>query len=293
MNIVLIALLVVVALAIVCSVRIISQTESAVVERIGRYHRTLGSGLNFLIPFVDRVVATTSSKDMMLSLGSVDCISKDNAVVLADALIIIKVTDSEKAIYGVQNYQYSTTMLAAAALRSKLGQLDLDEALTSRDQIKASIQDSIRSELEDWGLHLRSCEIQQISPSETMTHSMEAQAAAERERKASVTRAEGEKTAVNLRAEAQRYSAIQEAEGRLEAAKLDAKAQVELAQATAEAVAKVGEALKSSPEAGPYLLGEKFMENYARLAESSNTKIVALPTDIMTVVSGFLKPAGK
>lgn len=122
---------------------------------------------------------------------------------------------------------------------------------------------------------------------------MEAQAAAERERKASVTRAEGEKTAVNLRAEAQRYSAIQEAEDRLEAANLDAKAQVELAKATAEAVAKIGEALKDSSQAGPYLLGEKFMENYARLAESSNTKIVALPTYIMTVVSGFLKPAGK
>lgn len=278
---------------ILLSVRIVSQTDSVVVERIGRYHRTLRSGLNFLIPFVDRVVATTSSKDMMLTLGRVDCISSDNAVVIADALIVIKVVDSEKAIYGVQDYQLSTAMLAAAALRSKLGSLTLDQALTSREVIKANIQESISSELEDWGILLRNVEIQEIAPSESMVHAMEGQAAAERARKAAVTRAEGDKTAVNLQAEGQRYATIQEAEGRFEAAKQDALAQVELAEATAKAVATVGAALRTNPEAGPYLLGEKFLENYARLAESDNTKIVALPTDFLSAVSTLLKPTSK
>ncbi|KAF0255768.1 SPFH domain-containing protein [Pseudomonas putida] len=293
MNIVLIAIFVVVVIAILLSVRIVSQTDSVIVERIGKYHRTMRSGLNFLIPLVDRVVDTTSSKDMILSLGKVDCISLDNAVVMADALIVIKVADSQKAIYGVEDYRLSTAMLAAAALRSKLGSLTLDEALTSRDQIKATVQENIRSELEDWGILLRNVEIQEITPSPSMTQSMEEQAAAERARKAAVTRAEGDKTAVNLQAEAKRYATIQEAEGRLEAAKQDALAQVELAQATAKAVEMVGEALKASPEAGPYLLGEKFVENYTRLAESGNTKIVALPSDIMSVLSGFMKQSGK
>ncbi|WP_205420307.1 SPFH domain-containing protein [Pseudomonas savastanoi] len=271
------------------AVRIVNQTDALIVERIGKYHRTMRSGLNFIIPFVDRVVETTSSKDIILALGKVDAISSDNAVVLADALIVIRVTEPDKAVYGVDNYQRSTVLLAAAALRSKLGSLSLDEALTSRDVIKANIQESIRTELEDWGILLRSVEIQEITPSDSMLKAMEAQAAAERERKAAVTRAEGEKTAVTLHADAQRYSADQDAKGRLDAAKSDAAAQVELAQATAEAVEKVGKALKDNPEAAQYMLGEKFIESYSRLAESGNSKIVALPNDFMAGVASLLK----
>ncbi|PWC98740.1 MULTISPECIES: SPFH domain-containing protein [Pseudomonas] len=286
--------LVMLFLAVLCismAVRIVDQTDALIVARIGKYHRTLRSGLNFIIPFVDRVVATTSSKDIILALGKVDAISKDNAVVLADALIVIRVTEPDKAIFGVDNYERSTVLLAAAALRSKLGSLSLDEALTSRDEIKVNIQESIRTELEDWGILLRSVEIQEITPSDSMLKAMEAQAAAERERKAAVTRAEGEKTAVTLHADAQRYSADQDAKGRLDAAKSDAAAQVELAQATAEAVEKVGKALKDNPEAAQYMLGEKFIESYSRLAESGNSKIVALPNDFMAGVASLLKGA--
>lgn len=291
MSITFIVGLALVVIAILLSVRIISQTDALVVERLGKYHRTMTSGLNFLIPLLDRVVKTTSSKDIILQLGKVDCISSDNAVVLADALIVIKVTDPEKAVYGTEDYKQSTAMLAAAALRSKLGSITLDEALTSRDKIKTTVQESIRSELEDWGILLRNVEIQEISPSESMVQAMEAQAAAERSRKAAVTKAEGEKTAISLQADAKRYSAAQEAQGRLEAATADAQAQVELAKATAEAVEKVGKALKDNPDAAPYLLGEKFLENYARLAESDNAKIIALPADFMASVSTLLKGA--
>lgn len=292
MNIIFIVALVLVVIAILLSVRIVSQTDAVVIERIGRYHRTMRSGLNFMIPLIDRAVQTTSSKDIILQLGKVDCISADNAVVLADALIVIKVADPEKAIYGVENYERSTGMLAAAALRSKLGSLTLDQALTSRDQIKVAVTESIRAELEDWGIVLRNVEIQEISPSESMVLAMENQAAAERSRKAAVTKAEGEKTAISLQADAKRYSAAQEAQGRLEAATADAAAQIKLAEATAEAVNKVGAALKDNPDSASYLLGEKFLENYARLAESSNTKIVALPADYMATVSTLLKGLG-
>lgn len=289
MNIVFLIILALVVIAILMSVRIISQTDAVVVERIGKYHRTMRSGLNFMIPFVDRAIATTTSKDQMLTLGTVDAISRDNAVVLADALIVIRVEDSEKAIYGVEHYEQSTAMLAAAALRSKLGALTLDEALSSRDAIKASVQDSIRDELIDWGILLRNIEIQQITPSENMVHAMEAQAAAERERKAVETRAEGEKRAVSLRADAQRYEADMVAKGRLDAAKSDAEAQIKLAEATAESVEKVGAAIKDNPEAAQYMIAEKWVESYSRLAESGNAKIVALPTDVMTTVNGLLK----
>jgi len=291
MPIVSIVLLVLAVVGVMLSVRIISQTDAVIVERIGKYHRTMRSGLNFIIPFVDRVVSTTTSKDIILSLGKVDAISKDNAVVLADALIVIRVNEPEKAIYGVENYQRSTAMLAAAALRSKLGSLTLDEALTSRDAIKTNIQESIRSELEDWGLLLRGVEVQEITPSKSMIEAMEAQAAAERARKAAVTRAEGEKTAVTLQADAQRYSADQDAKGRLDAATSDAAAQIELAKATAKAVETVGNALRDNPQAAQYMLGEKFIESYSRLAESDNSKIIALPNDFMAGVASLLKSA--
>ncbi|MBP5947859.1 SPFH domain-containing protein [Pseudomonas sp. P9(2020)] len=289
MNIVFLIILGLVVIGILMSVRIISQTDAVVVQRIGKYHRTMRSGLNFMIPFVDRAIAVTTSKDQMLTLGTVDAISRDNAVVLADALIVIRITDSEKAIYGVEHYEQSTVMLAAAALRSKLGDLTLDEALTSRDAIKTSVQESIRNELVDWGITLRNIEIQQISPSENMVHAMEAQAAAERERKAVETRAEGEKRAVSLRADAQRYEADMVAKGRLDAALSDAEAQIKLAEATAKSVEKVGAAIKDNPEAAQYMIAEKWVESYSRLAESDNTKIVALPTDVMTTVNGLLK----
>lgn len=286
-----IAALIFVVVVVLLSVRIVSQTDNILVERIGKYHRTLKPGLNFMIPIIDRPVATTSTKDTILSLGKVDAISKDNAVVLADALIVVRVTDPEKAIYGVDNYYNSTAMLAAAALRSKLGQLDLDEALSSREQIKIAVQDSIRNELEDWGLNLRNVEIQEITPSESMLKAMELQAAAERERKATVARASGDKDAAQLRADGERYAAEKEGQGRHEAAMHDAKAQIELANATAKAVETVGTALKANPEAANYLLGEKFIENYGKLAVSENAKVVAMPTDFMAGVTALLTAA--
>lgn len=286
-----IVLLILVVVCLSMSVKIVSQTDSLIVERIGKFHRVLESGLNFIIPFVDRIVDQTTSKDTILKLEKVDAISSDNAVVIADALIVIKVSDPQKAIYGVTNYLNSTKLLAAASLRNKLGALTLDEALTKRDEIKVEVQTAIRAELEDWGILLRNVEIQEIKPSENMLRAMEAQAAAERERKALVTRAEGEKTAVALEADAQRYSADQTAKGRLDAATSDAEAQIKLAEATAKSIKEIGEALKENPSASEYLLGEKFIESYSRLAESDNAKIVALPADVLATVQGLLKTA--
>ncbi len=286
-----IVLLILVVICLSMSVKIVSQTDSFIVERIGKFHRVLMSGLNFIIPFVDRIVDSTSSKDTILKLEKVDAISKDNAVVIADALIVIKVSDPQKAIYGVTNYLNSTKLLAAASLRNKLGALTLDEALTKRDEIKSEVQSAIQMELEDWGILLRNVEIQEIKPSDRMLIAMEAQAAAERERKALVTRAEGEKTAVTLQADADRYSADQTAKGRLDAATSDAEAQIKLAEATAKSIKEIGEALKENPSASEYLLGEKFIESYSRLAESDNAKIVALPADVLATVQGLLKTA--
>lgn len=288
MSTILLVVLGFVVLMVALSVRIVGQTDSIIVERMGQYHRTMKSGLNFMIPLVDRAIATTTSKDIILSLGGVDSISSDNAVIIADALIVIRVLDPQKAIYGVDDYQQATAMIAGTSLRSELGSMSLDEALSSREKIKANIQEAIKAELEDWGIMLRNIEIQQLEPSESMKLAMEEQAAAERQRKAAVIRAEGEKTAVSLQADAARYEADQTAKGRLDAAISDAAAQVKLAEATATAAETVGKALEACPAAAEYMLGEKFIANYAKLASSNNAKVVVMPADVMSTIGALL-----
>ena len=166
-------------------------------------------------------------------------------------------------------------------LRSITGEMDLDAALSSRDKIKVRLKESIADEAIDWGLTVKSVEIQDIKPSESMQRAMEMQAAAERERKAMVTKAEGEK-----------QSMILESEGRLESAKRDAVAQVTLAEASARAIQKVAEALGQQDAPLYYLLGEKYIQGFTQLAQSPNAKIVLLPADIQDSLRGLLGRKG-
>ena len=168
-------------------------------------------------------------------------------------------------------------------LRSIVGEMELDEALSSRDKIKARLRESIADEAVDWGLTVKSVEIQDIKPSASMQGAMELQAAAERERKAAVTKAEGAKQA-----------AILEAEARLESAKRDADAQVMLAEASAEAIRRVTSAVGGEPGPMMYLLGEKYIAALEKLGDSDNAKIVLMPADLQDSLRGLLgKPGGR
>ncbi|NTV96815.1 MAG: SPFH/Band 7/PHB domain protein, partial [Thiobacillus sp.] len=199
-------------------VRIVPQGEEWVVERLGKYLKTLMPGLHVLIPYIDNLAYKVTTKDLILDIPQQEVITKDNAVLVTNAIAFVKVTDTQSAVYGVTNFQLAVMNLIQTTLRAIIGAMDLDEALSSRDQIKAKLKESISDDVSDWGLTLKSVEIQDISPSPTMQKSMELQAAAERERKATVTKAEGDKQA-----------AILEAEARLESAKRDAEAQVRMA----------------------------------------------------------------
>ena len=166
------------------------------------------------------------------------------------------------------------------SLRSILGEMDLDEALSSRDKIKARLRESIADEAVDWGLTVKSVEIQDINPSASMQKAMEMQAAAERERKAMVTRSEGAK-----------QSAVLEAEARLEAAKRDASAQVMLAEASAESIRRVANAVGDNPVPLQFVLGEKYVAAMRDLSQSENAKTVVLPADIQEAVKGLFGKA--
>ncbi|HPB90838.1 MAG TPA: SPFH domain-containing protein [Rugosibacter sp.] len=276
LGIVVIALFVFAAVTIAKGVRIVAQGEEWIVERLGKYHATLLPGLNVIIPYLDQVRYKLVTKDIILDVEEQEVITKDNAVILTNAIAFIKVTDPVKAVYGVTNFSEAIRNMIMTTLRSIIGEMNLDEALTNRDAIKARLRESIADEAIDWGLTVKSVEIQDIKPSESMQRAMEAQASAERERKAMVTRAEGTKQSTILNAEAQ-----------LESARLQAEAQVTLATASAEAIKRVAVALGSDDAPVRYLLGEKYIQTLGNLATSDNAKTVVLPADLQDALRGM------
>ena len=258
-------------------VRIVPQGEEWVVERFGKYERTLMPGLSIIIPYFDKVAYKVITKDIILDVPEQEVITRDNAVIITNAIAFIKVTDPIKAVYGVTDFAEAIRNLVQTTLRSIVGEMELDAALSSREKIKARLREMISDEAIDWGLTIKSVEIQDVKPSESMVKSMELQAAAERERKAVVTKAEGEKQAMIL-----------EAEGRLESAKRDAVAQVTLAESSSAAIQKVAQAVGDRDTPMLYLLGEKYILALDRLAASGNSKIVVLPADLQDTLRGIL-----
>ncbi|BAL22617.1 SPFH domain-containing protein [Azoarcus sp. KH32C] len=275
--VVVVAVLIFVVVTLAKGVRILPQGEEWIVERLGKYNGTLKPGLNIIIPYLDRIAYKLVTKDIILDVQEQEVITRDNAVIVTNAIAFIKVTDPVKAVYGVTDFAEAIRNLIMTTLRSIVGEMELDEALSSRDKIKARLRESIADEAVDWGLTVKSVEIQDIKPSESMQRAMEMQAAAERERKAAVTKAEGEKQA-----------AILEAEARLESAKRDASAQVMLAEASAEAIRRVAAAVGEQPGPMMYLLGEKYIAAMERMGSADSAKVVVLPADLQETVRGLL-----
>ncbi len=266
-----------VIVTIVKGVRIVPQGDKHIVQRLGKYHCTLNPGLNYVVPYIDSVAYRLTTKDIVMDIPSQEVITRDNAVIIANAIAYINIVSPEKAVYGVENYVIAIEKLIQTALRSIIGEMSLDDALSSREHIKAKLKEGISDDIADWGITLKTVEIQDIKPSDTMQASMEEQGAAERERRAAVTRAEGAKQA-----------AILEAEGRLEASRRDAKAKILLAEGSARAIENISSAIKEKELPATYLLGEKYIEAMRDLAESDNSKTVVIPADLIQAVRGMI-----
>ena len=271
-----------VVVTISMGVRIVPQGSKHVVQRLGKYHRTLPPGLNIIIPYIDIVAYKVTIKDIVLDIPSQEVITRDNAVIIANAVAYINIISPEKSVYGVEDYRLAIQNLVQTSLRSIVGEMDLDDALSSRDQIKAKLKAAISDDISDWGITLKTVEIQDINPSDTMQKAMEEQAAAERQRRATVTRADGEKEA-----------AVLEADGRLEASKRDAQAKVVLAEASQRAIQKVTEAIQDKELPAMFILGERYVEAIRQMSGSANAKIVVVPADIPAAVRGLMGNPGK
>ncbi|MBT5796036.1 MAG: SPFH/Band 7/PHB domain protein [Porticoccaceae bacterium] len=275
--IVVFAVFLLVVVTVFKGVRLVPQGSKWVVQRLGKYQKSLSPGLNLIIPYIDVVAFKATTKDIVLEIPSQEVITRDNVVIIANAVAYINIIAPEKAVYGVENYELAIRTLVQTSLRSIVGEMTLDDALSSRDQIKSKLKLSISDDIADWGISLKTVEIQDIQPSGTMQSAMEEQAAAERQRRATVTRADGEKTA-----------AILEADGRLEASRRDAEAKVVLAEATKTALERVNEAIQDKELPAMYLLGEKYIEAIHSMSKSDNSKLVLLPADIPAAVRGIM-----
>ncbi len=266
-----------VIVAIVKGVRIVPQGEEWVVERLGKFAGVLTPGLHVINPIFTKVSYKVTTKDIILDVPEQEVITRDNAVILANAVAFIKVTKIDRAVYGIENFREAMRNMVQTSLRSIIGGMDLNQALTSRDRIKAELKSAIADEALDWGLTVKSVEIQDIKPSHNMQEAMERQAAAERERVAVVTEAEGAKQSLILNAEA-----------RLEAARKDAEAQMVAAKASAESIKLITEAVKENNSSAMFLLGDRYITALQNMSGSENSKIIVMPGDLVGAVKSLV-----
>ncbi len=273
----LLVLLVVVLITLFAGIKIVPQGEEWVVERLGKYHTTLIPGLNVIIPYVDSIRQKISTRDIILDIEQQEVITKDNAVILTNAVAFIRVTDPKRALYGIEDFRLAIQNLITTTLRAIIGEMKLDEALSNRDIIKSKLKDQIIDDVVDWGITVKSVEIQDITPSGSMQSAMEQQAAAERERRAIETIAEGNKNAKIL-----------EAEGKLQAAKKEALAQIALSEASAQAIKNVSEAIEDKELPTMFLLGDRYINTLEKMTSSPNSKFVVYPADLQSAIRGLL-----
>jgi regulator of protease activity HflC (stomatin/prohibitin superfamily) len=277
MSVLMYVLVILVAIAIWKGIRIVPQGEEWVVERLGKFNAVLSPGLHVINPIFSKISYKVTTKDIILDVPQQEVITKDNAVILANAIAFIKVSNIERAVYGIENFHEAMRNMVQTSLRSIIGGMDLNHALTSRDRIKAELKTAIADEALDWGLTVKSVEIQDIKPSPNMQHAMEMQASAERERVALVTKSEGEKQATILNAEA-----------RLEAARKDAEAQEVAAKASAASIRLIAEAVKENNTSATFLLGDRYIQAMQKLSTSENSKLVLLPGDLVGAVKALV-----
>ena len=298
-------------LALTSSIKIIGQAEVMVIERLGKFHRIAPSGLNLLIPFVERpraidvryaeadpagakrLVARTTTRidlrEQVLNFPSQPVITKDNVTIDIDAVLYYRIADPQKATYAVQNLPYALETLTRTTLRNIVGEMELDATLASRDQINSRMREVIEEAAISWGVDVTRVELQSIDPPRDIQQSMELQMRAERERRASVTNAEATKRAAILEAEGARESQVRRAEGEREAAVLRAQGQAEarlaMAEAEAEAIRRIAGALPDG-QAAQYLLGVKYLDALPQLAQGRGATFF-LPSEASGMMSAL------
>ncbi|MBP5743076.1 MAG: SPFH/Band 7/PHB domain protein [Paludibacteraceae bacterium] len=304
---VLVVLLLLALLVIKKTLVIIPQSETRIIERLGKYHATLSPGINFIIPFIDqpksmiamargRYVATTNIdlREQVYDFDKQNVITKDNVQTQINALLYFQIVDPFKAVYEINNLPNAIEKLTQTTLRNIIGELELDQTLTSRDTINTKLRAVLDDATNKWGIKVNRVELQDITPPESVLQAMEKQMQAERNKRATILTSEGEKQAVILKSEADKTAVINRAEAnkqqKILQAEGEAQARIRKAEAEAVAIQKIAEALGDKTNPANYLLAQKYIQMMQELAEGDKTKTVYLPyeaTNLMGSIGGI------
>lgn len=315
MEIILIAIIAFLILVIIwAGVKVVPQSETRVVERLGRFHSVLAPGLNFIIPFIDKpktiytrrvessiggrtVVKTTATsvidlREQVYDFPSQQVITRDNVTTEINALLYFQITDPKKAVYEIDNLPNAIEKLTQTSLRNVIGELELDETLTSRDTINSKLQVILDDATNKWGVKVNRVELQDITPPESVRVAMEKQMQAERNRRAEILNAEGEKQSLILRSEGEKASRINEAEATKQAeilrAEGEARAIILNAQAEADAILRVAEAVKGADtDPATYILAMKYIDTLREMTSGQDNKTVYIPYEASSVLSSI------
>jgi regulator of protease activity HflC (stomatin/prohibitin superfamily) len=279
-TLVILALLVAAFVFVFMTVKIVPQQHAYVVERLGRYHGTLGPGMNIVIPLVDNIAYRHELKEVPLDVPPQVCITKDNTQLTVDGILYFQVTDPKLASYGSSNYLLAITQLAQTMLRSVIGRMELDRTFEERDQINHTVVTALDEAARNWGVKVLRYEIKDLTPPQEILRAMQAQITAEREKRAVIATSEGKRQEqINL-ANGAREAAIQKSEGERQAAinkaQGEASAIIAVADANADAIRKVGQAIEvpGGMAAVNLKVAEKYIGAFAYLAKEGNTLII-------------------
>src|SRR5437764_1540811 len=278
-TILLLVFIALVVLVISRSIRIVPQATAGIVERFGRYHRTLNAGLNMVTPFVDRLRPLIDLREQVVSFPPQPVITRDNLVVGIDTVIYFQVTDARSATYEVANFIQAVEQLTVTTLRNVVGGLDLEATLTSRDQINGQLRGVLDEATGKWGIRVNRVEIKAIDPPASVKESMEKQMRADREKRAVILTAEGTKQSAILTAEGEKQAAILTAQGEREAAILRAEGE-------AKAIATVFAAIhEGAPD--PALLAYQYLQTLPQIAASESSTVWVVPAELTAAMQGL------
>ena len=286
-TIVITGLVLLVVVAILRAARIVPQKVAFIVERLGKYAKTLDAGFHILVPFIDRVAYRHSLKEVAVDVASQTCITKDNIAVEVDGVLYLQVMDPKKASYGIENFMFASTQLAQTTMRSEIGKLDLDRTFEERVAINAAIIQAVDKASDPWGVKITRYEIKNITPPKSVTDALEKQMRAEREKRATIAESEGQRQSMINVAEGDKQEAIKKSEGekmkRINEAEGRAKEIELVATATAEGIRKIAEAIQApgGEEAVNLRVAEQYIREFGNLAKESNTVII--PSDLSDI----------
>ena len=276
-------ILIIILVIVILGIKVIPQSESKVVERLGSYNATLGTGPHYVIPFIDRVANTVTLKEIVKDFAPQPVITKDNVTMQIDTVVYFQITDPKLYTYGVENPINAIENLTATTLRNIIGELELDQTLTSRDIINSKMRSILDEATDPWGIKVNRVEVKNILPPRDIQEAMEKQMRAERERREKILQAEGEKKAAVLIAEGEKESTILRADAKKEA-------EIREAEGKAEAIMKVKEAeaegikLIKAAKADEAVLKLRSYEAMVKVANGTATKII-VPSDLQNLVT--------